>query len=65
MPCRPLHRLAASLLWGLLLGGFPRCPVRPWTQPDLPVQISADSAQMDDRQGIGTYTGNVVVSGAT
>ena len=29
---------------------------------DLPVHISADSAQMDERQGIGTYSGNVVVT---
>ena len=29
--------------------------------PPPPVEITADRAHMDDRQGVGTYTGNVVV----
>lgn len=30
--------------------------------PALPVQISADRAEMDDRKGVGIYSGNVVVT---
>lgn len=56
----PLHRLAILAWLALLLAGL---PLVAWAQiPALPVQISADRAEMDDRRGIGTYTGNVVVT---
>lgn len=56
----PLRGPAASLLCGLLLGAAP-LTLSAQDTANLPVHVSADSAQMDDRQGIGTYTGNVVV----
>lgn len=52
-------RIATGALFGLLVVGLPQ--TLPAQLPALPVQISADRAEMDDRQGIGTYTGNVVV----
>jgi len=48
--------LAASLCVGALLA----LPAQ--TTENLPLHISADRAQMDDRSGIGVYTGNVVVT---
>jgi lipopolysaccharide export system protein LptA len=54
-----LPRIAAAASFGLLLACLPA--ILPAQLPALPVQISADSAEMDDRRGIGTYTGNVVI----
>lgn len=59
-PCMSLSRLVAGAWLGLLLAGLPQ--LLSAQMPALPVQISADSAEMDDRRGIGTYTGNVVVT---
>lgn len=54
-------RLIAVLLCCFLPGAL---PVAGLAQPPvaLPVEIVADRAQMDDRKGIGTYSGNVVVT---
>ncbi|TVP88176.1 MAG: lipopolysaccharide transport periplasmic protein LptA [Thioalkalivibrio sp.] len=51
--------LPGSIL-GLLLACLP--PVLAAQTPAFPVQITADSAEMDERRGIGTYTGDVVVT---
>lgn len=57
----PPPRLAAVILISLLLSGLPvKLPAQ--VPPALPVHISADRAEMDDRRGIGTYSGNVVVT---
>ena len=55
-----LPRIAAGALRGLLLACLPS--TLPAQTPTLPVQITADSAEMDERRGIGTYTGDVVVT---
>jgi lipopolysaccharide export system protein LptA len=59
-PPRDCSRTAA---WpcGLMLAVL-CAPAIAQVEADLPVRISADSAQMDDRRGIGTYSGNVVVT---
>ena len=57
----PIPRIAAVALYCLLLGALPAGVTAQDTVP-LPVQIVADSAEMDDRRGVGTYTGNVVVT---
>jgi len=56
----PLPRIAVGASFGLLLASLPA--ILPAQLPALPVQISADSAELDDRRGIGTYTGNVVIT---
>lgn len=53
--------LAAGALCGLLLAVLPTAPSAQGAA-DLAVHISADSARMDERRGIGTYSGNVVVT---
>ncbi|MFO8152733.1 lipopolysaccharide transport periplasmic protein LptA [Thioalkalivibrio sp.] len=53
-------RIAAGALRGLLLACLPA--ILAAQTPTLPVQITADSAEMDERRGIGTYTGDVVVT---
>jgi len=55
-----LPRIVAGASFGLLLASLPA--ILPAQLPALPVQISADSAELDDRRGIGTYTGNVVIT---
>jgi len=55
-----LPRIVAGASFGLLLASLPT--ILPAQLPALPVQISADSAELDDRRGIGTYTGNVVIT---
>lgn len=57
----PKPRIATVVLCCLLLGALPAV-ITAQGPVALPVEIVADSAQMDDRKGIGTYTGNVVVT---
>lgn len=57
----PILRIATVLLCCLVLGTLPAVASAQGAVA-LPVQIVADSAEMDDRKGIGTYTGNVVVT---
>lgn len=59
-PLRPRDRTA----WLRVALSVAACcvPLPALAQPDLPVQISADSAQMDERRGVGIYSGNVVVT---
>lgn len=56
-----LPALATGALCGLLLALLPTAPYAQ-AGSDLAVNISADSARMDERRGVGTYTGNVVVT---
>jgi lipopolysaccharide export system protein LptA len=55
-----LPRIAVSLPFSLILASL--APIVAAQMPALPVQISADRAEMDDRRGVGTYTGDVVVT---
>lgn len=55
-----LARITRVAAFGLFLACLPMMLTA--QVPALPVQISADWAEMDDRRGIGTYTGNVVVT---
>jgi len=57
---RSLARITRVAAFGLWLACLPAMLAA--QVPALPVQISADRAEMDDRRGIGTYTGNVVVT---
>lgn len=50
------------LLWLLFAGGT--CAALS-TDKDQDIEIEADSAELDDRQGVTTYTGNVVVTQGT
>ena len=56
-----LPALASGALCGLLLAMLPTA-LYAQAGADLAVHISADSARMDERRGIGTYTGNVLVT---
>lgn len=57
-------RITAGSIRGLVSGLALTClPLVLAAQtPALPVQITADTAEMDERRGIGTYTGDVVVT---
>jgi lipopolysaccharide export system protein LptA len=50
-----------TLLLGLALALTPVL-LQAQARPGVPVNIQADSAQMDDRTGIATYSGDVVVT---
>jgi len=52
---------AGALLLGLALGFAPLL-LQAQARPGVPVNIQADSAQMDDRTGVATYVGDVVVT---
>jgi lipopolysaccharide export system protein LptA len=52
---------ASTLLLGLALALVPVL-LQAQARPGVPVNIQADSAQMDDRTGIATYSGDVVVT---
>lgn len=56
--CFPLARSGWQALVGsvVLLAALPVVAQQP-----LPVEITADHAEMDDRRGLSTYTGDVVV----
>ncbi|WP_369699374.1 lipopolysaccharide transport periplasmic protein LptA [Thioalkalivibrio sp. ALJT] len=47
-------------LWLALLAAPTAAQMNPTAA--LPVEITADRAEMDDRQGVGTYTGDVIVT---
>ena len=51
--------LAAAILLLALLAAPAMAQQGPG--PALPVEITADHAEMDERQGLGTYTGDVIV----
>ena len=51
----------SALLLGLTLALFPLL-LQAQARPGVPVDIQADSAQMDDRTGVATYSGDVVVT---
>ncbi|WP_038070705.1 lipopolysaccharide transport periplasmic protein LptA [Thioalkalivibrio thiocyanoxidans] len=55
----PLARLA----WPVVMGSALLMLISPVIaqQQPLPVEITADHAEMDDRRGVSTYTGDVVV----
>ena len=57
-PGQPGARVAALLL--LVLLATPSF-AQQGSGPALPVEITADRAEMDERQGLGTYTGDVIV----
>ncbi|WP_018144527.1 MULTISPECIES: lipopolysaccharide transport periplasmic protein LptA [unclassified Thioalkalivibrio] len=57
-PGQPGARVAALLLLALL--ATPAL-AQQGSGPALPVEITADRAEMDERQGLGTYTGDVIV----
>jgi lipopolysaccharide export system protein LptA len=52
---------AGALLLGSALGFAPLL-LQAQARPGVPVNIQADSAQMDDRTGVATYVGDVVVT---
>ncbi|WP_043739707.1 lipopolysaccharide transport periplasmic protein LptA [Thioalkalivibrio nitratireducens] len=52
---------AATALLGLALFAAPAI-LAAQTLEELPVHISADRAEMDDRRGVGTYSGSVEVT---
>ncbi|MDD1968433.1 lipopolysaccharide transport periplasmic protein LptA [Pseudomonas sp. NPDC090203] len=57
---RLLKTLPILLGLGAALGS-----VSAWALPndqDQPIRIQADDAQLDDKQGIATYTGNVIIT---
>ncbi|WP_018868066.1 MULTISPECIES: lipopolysaccharide transport periplasmic protein LptA [unclassified Thioalkalivibrio] len=49
--------------WSVLVGGVLLLLASPLVaqQQALPVEITADHAEMDDRRGVSTYTGDVIV----
>lgn len=52
---------ASALLFGLTLA-VPPLVLHAQPRPGVPVNIQADSAQMDDRTGVAVYSGGVVVT---
>ena len=57
---RLLKTLPILLGLGAALGS-----VSAWALPndqDQPIRVQADDAQLDDKQGIATYTGNVIIT---
>ncbi len=50
--------LAGAALWGLLAPGAPALE----SDSDQPINIEADSAVMDDSEGVAVYEGRVVVT---
>ena len=58
---RARRRLAGALLAALLVGLAPAASALS-SDPDQPINIEADSALLDDREGIAEYTGSVVLT---
>ncbi len=58
---RARRATAATVMAGLLIPGLAAPPAAAQEDNALPVEITADHAEMDERSGTGTYTGDVLV----
>ncbi|WP_017942729.1 MULTISPECIES: lipopolysaccharide transport periplasmic protein LptA [unclassified Thioalkalivibrio] len=63
IPIPNSRRLPSLLAAAILLLALLAAPAmaQQGSGPALPVEITADHAEMDERQGLGTYTGDVIV----